>query len=650
MSGSQDHAMSPTPTLSPSTHSLKAPLATDDAAIKASEKPAAPGGGAGGPQAPVELTRLRFWLLFASLMVAIFLFALDQLILATAIPSITKQFNSLSELPWLANGFFLTLLSFNLLYSQWATIFPSKHVMLFAVFIFEVGSLICGVAPNMLGLIFGRAVAGLGAAGIFSGGMLILAEVTPLHNRAQYFGLFGVCFAIASVIGPLIGGAFSDHVSWRWCFYINLPFGGVAWVMILLTQKASPPLGRAATYKGYSREMLWDLAKCDWMGGAISMAWATCAILALQWGGVTKPWNDPSVIACLVMMAVLPGVFLLWEWWLGPERQMFKLFLFKKRSIVGTCITASCLFWVFMIEVYYLSEGYQAVYHTSATGAGVRLLPFILVQILTLIASSRIIPRIGRFKWVIVAGPCFLCLGSGLLYTVQYGTPESHLYGFQVLIGVGIGMALQNSMLVVQFVLKAQPRLISAGTGLVVFVGFCGRILGLSIGGSVFENLLQQNLRKGVPELTPEQFYNVVNSATAVWTSIPDDLRPAVLTAYIDALRKVYIIGVPVAFVGILGALMIKNEKMQTKAEEEAAILKAREGTAPASKGDDTAADETSTSHAATHSDAEKGAIADAVDAEREEEEAQAIGAGAGTVPEAAVNGGLDARQELGQK
>ncbi|KAK8846517.1 hypothetical protein IAR55_005603 [Kwoniella newhampshirensis] len=531
--------------------------------------------------APIEMSRARFWAVFLSLMVTIFLYSLDQLIVATAIPKITEQFNSLSQLSWIANGFFLTLLSFSLLYSQAMTIFPSKHVILFAVFVFELGSLICGVAPNMIALIFGRAIAGLGAAGIFGGGLTILAEITSLHNRALYFALFGICFAVASVIGPLVGGAFSDHVTWRWCFYINLPFGGIAMTCLVLFQPSVPPLGRAATYQGYDKHMFLQVLQLDWVGMILSLAWAVCIILGLQWGGVTRKWNDAGVIVCLVLAFVLVPVFCVYEYWIG-ERAFFRIRLIARRSIAGALIVSASVAGIMMILIYYLSLAYQAVYHSSATGAGVRLLPLILVQVFALIFSSRIIPIIGRYKYVIASGPAIITIACGLFYSVKVDTSEAHLYGYQALFGIGIGMCIQNAMMAVQQELKREPKLIALGTGLAAFMGFVGRIIGLSVGGSVFENMLQRNLRDRVPGITLDMIAAIVSDATAVWKVVPENMRGPVLNAYTKTVSEVYIIGVPLGIIGLAGALIMKNGKMLTKEQEQNELAAGRERAAAA--------------------------------------------------------------------
>ncbi|KIR26232.1 hypothetical protein I309_04906 [Cryptococcus deuterogattii LA55] len=345
----------PLPTASAPIASSAVALAPNDLSGVQGNGGKTPPKGHSGFTAPLEIPKWRFMAIFASLMISIFLFALDQLIVATAIPKITAEFNSLTQLSWLTSGFFLTLLSFNLLYSQLMNIFPSKHVIIFAVFTFEMGSLVCGVAPTMNVLIFGRALAGAGAAGIFSGGMVIVAELTPLHSRAQYFALFGVCFAIASVIGPLIGGAFADHVSWRWCFYINLPLGGVAIVCLIFFQPSRPPLGRADSYKGYSKAMLKQLLMCDWVGVVLSMAFAVCFILATQWGGVTKSWGSAPVVVTLVLAGVLPIVFCLYEYFIKESISYFRIRLFKRRTVAGAAIVSFCVFGIFMILVYYLS-------------------------------------------------------------------------------------------------------------------------------------------------------------------------------------------------------------------------------------------------------------------------------------------------------
>ena len=322
--------------------------------------------------------------------------------------------------------------------------------------------------------------------------------------------------------------------------------------------------------------MLGQVLRCDWVAATLSMGFAITTILFMQWGGVTKSWGDGSVIACIVLTPVLIVAFFLWEWYMG-DSAMFRLSLIVRRNIYGSCGVLFNVFAIFMLEVYWLSIGFQAVYDTSPTGAGVKLLPFILVQVATLIVSSRVIPRIGRLKPVIALGPLFCILGAGLLYSVKYGTPVRNILGFEVLIGIGIGMCLQNTMLAAQFELKREPWLISIGTGMVVFIGFYGRIIGISVATCILENVLQKKLHHYAPDMPAQYVTQIINQASAVWTTVPPQYREPALRAYTDVLRIVYILGLPFGVLAFIFALCLTNEKMQTKQQEQDGIKASQE-------------------------------------------------------------------------
>ncbi|KAG8888186.1 hypothetical protein FRB98_008204 [Tulasnella sp. 332] len=217
----------------------------------------------------------------------------DSLRLATAIPKISSDFDALEQQTWIASAYFLTQSGFILTYGQLLAVANTKWIYLIAVSIFEIGSIICGAAPGMNVLIFGRALAGVGAAGIFVTTLCILARITRIQQRALLFGLFGAVFALSSVIGPLLGGVFTDHVSWRWCFFINIPFGIITIVTILLFIKrehSAPPANPSVPE--WKRIM-----QIDWIGCLLSIGIITALLLPLQWGGVTKSWSDNMGVA-----------------------------------------------------------------------------------------------------------------------------------------------------------------------------------------------------------------------------------------------------------------------------------------------------------------------------------------------------------------
>ncbi|KAG9047819.1 hypothetical protein FS837_001415 [Tulasnella sp. UAMH 9824] len=311
-------------------------------------------------------------LIFVGMMLSALLVALDQTIVATAIPRIASEFNALDEVTWIASAYFLTQCGLTLTYGKLLAAVTTKWVYLFAVIIFEVGSAVCGAAPTVEALIIGRAIAGLGAAGIFTSCLSILAVVTRLEKRPVLFGLFGGVFAFSNVVGPLLGGAFTDHVSWRWCFYINLPLGAITVATILLFIEPKHSTVEPAGLK----ETMRRIAGIDWIGSLLSISMITAILLPLQWGGVTKPWTDKTVIACFCVFAVLLLAFLGWEWYVGEDKAIMPLSMWTNKTQVGCCLEGFLLMFVVLCAVYYLPLYYQSAQQHTATRSGIDILAF----------------------------------------------------------------------------------------------------------------------------------------------------------------------------------------------------------------------------------------------------------------------------------
>ncbi|KAF9064538.1 transporter [Rhodocollybia butyracea] len=506
------------------------------------------------------VTGKKLALVFVAMLLALLLCALDQTILATALPRIASDFDAFSLQGWIATAFILTQTVFLLFYGQLLRIFPAKWVFISAIVIFELGSLVCGVAQNVGQLIAGRTVSGVGASGIFVGILQITSQSTRLEDRARLFALFGAVFALASVIGPLIGGAFTDQVTWRWCFFINLPLGGASLVAVTFLLKAAPPLGSDPT-KRSPKDIFRQVMQLDYIGATLVAAAVTCLVLALQWGGNTKPWNDKGVIICFVFAGVCGIAFVAWEIYYSPK-SMVPVQIFKSRSVYAILLYGFLIRFSFLLFSYYVPILYQAVRHQSATDSGINLLPFMLGVVITVMAAGQIVGKFGYYWPFLVGSPIFLAIGSGLFFTLTPSTSSARLIGFQILAGIGTGMGMQNALLAIQVEFRDNPKLLGQATSMASFSQFFGGTVGLGLAEPVFASELSKYLLIFAPDANPTI---VKESPVAIYTDLPSSQIPGVVQAYAHALRIVFIIGVPVAGLALITAMFIKNLRIIKK-------------------------------------------------------------------------------------
>ncbi|OKL62584.1 hypothetical protein UA08_02968 [Talaromyces atroroseus] len=494
---------------------------------------------------------IKLAFIMVALVLSVFLFSLDQTIVATAIPKITDEFNSIDDISWYGSAFFMTLGGFQSMWGKVYKYFSLKISFMVAIFIFELGSLICAVARNSPTLIVGRAIAGLGGAGVGSGAYTIVAFAAEPKKRASMTGVIGMSYGLAAITGPLIGGVFADRVSWRWCFYINLPIGGLAAAIIILFFR-TPPAAKAveATLRD-------KLLQMDPIGTTLIMGAVCSLILGLQYGGVTYPWNSSTVIGLFVGCGCMFIVFGIIESVQG-ERAMLTPRLMRQRSVWVSGVYGAFFAGSYFVPLYYLPIYFQSIDGASPINSGVRNLPLIIAFTIATVASGASISKTGIATPLLPVGSAIATIAAGLLYTLDIGTGTGKWIGYQILAGFGYGISFQVPIIVCQG--TGDPSDLASMTAIILFFQTIGGAALIGAAQSGFVNQLLRRLPSTAPTVNPNLV--VAAGATELRNVFSADELSGILVAYMAGIKVTFAITIGAAGISFPISLLSKWDKI----------------------------------------------------------------------------------------
>ncbi|CAI7577802.1 unnamed protein product [Penicillium glandicola] len=501
-----------------------------------------------------KMGKKKIIVVMAALCLALFLAALDMTIISTALPTIAAQFGaSESGFSWIASSYLLANAACIPLWGKISDIWGRKSIIVLANVIFLVGSLICALAHNMATIIAGRAVQGIGGGGIIILANISVSDLFSLRDRPMYYGLFGATWAVAGALGPVIGGAFTTDVTWRWCFYLNLPVGGVSLTILILFLRIESP-----------KTPFWAGVRCiDWTGTFLIVGGTLMFLFGLEFGGVNYSWASPTVL-CLIIFGVLTLALAMFLEWKVAKFPIIPPRLFNEWYNILILLTCFCHGFVFIAATYYLPLYFQTVLQSNPIMSGVYVLPLVLSLALGSAATGVVMKKTGRFRELIIGGMFMMALGFGLFIDLKAYASWPRIIIYQLIAGVGIGPNFQAPL--VAFQANIRPADMATATATFGFVRQLSTSMSVVLGTVIYQNVMSQQSAKLIASLGAKNAALVSasfgNSSKSLVQSLTSSQRKVVLDAYTHALNRMWIFYTCVACLGFVLALFIRRREL----------------------------------------------------------------------------------------
>jgi len=507
-------------------------------------------------------------LLFVGLMLAMFMFSLNQTVLATALPTIVGELNGVDQMLWASTAFMLASTIMMPIYGKIGDLFGRKPLFIFAICMFLIGSTFAFLAHSMALLILGRVFQGIGGGGMMILSQSIIAAVVPARERGKYMGIMGAVFAVSSVAGPLIGGWITEGPGWRWNFAINYPLGALALLAAIFFLK----LPKVARDKR---------PPIDYAGMLIIAQFTTALILVTAWGGHQYEWNDPIIIT-LAGVAVVAAITFPFVEFSVPE-PIIPMTLFKDRNFV-LCTVAGLFLGVAMFGVLsYMPTYLQMVHGIEATKAGLMMIPMMGMMLIVSTSIGFVVSKTGRYKWYPVLGIALVGVALVLLSTLKADSAGIVAMSYLAVLGVGLGLSMQILVLIVQ---NSFPvSMVGTATASNNFFRQVGATLGMSIIGSLFTNRLMNNLTEGMAKMgaKPSQAGGAAGGGGSQSLTpsrvaqMPKPVHDMIVGAYNDALVPIFLWVVPLLIAAVIILMFVQEKKLATridaKSEEARAVV-----------------------------------------------------------------------------